>query len=509
MRPVSPAVPPLAGKRGLRMPARALGAAGLILALSSCVNLAPETRLPPLPVSDSWSEDTNTAAAQALADLDWAHYFQDADTRRLIGLALEHNRDLRLAVLRVREAEAAYRIQRSDQIPSIEVQGSSQRSRVPGDLSLTGQPSIQSQHQATVGLTNWEIDLWGRVRNLKDAALDEWLATDAARQAVQVALVRQVVDSVLALRELDQRAFLAGEAVRNRQQTLEIFLQRQAVGSSSELELTQVRTLLIQAQSLQAQLEQERAAALHALTLLVGADPGIQPTRGIALESMRLARLEPGLPSEVLVARPDIRAAEYQLRSAHARIGAARAAFLPRIALTSSAGSASAELDGLFDSGSKAWTFIPMIDIPIFTAGRLQASLDVAEVRRDMAVANYEKSIQTAFREVSDALSARQWLARQLEIQARMAQTQAERATLAQLRYDSGAAPYLEVLDAQRDLLTAQQQLVQIRRAWLSSQVALYAALGGGAGPAFAGPAASTPPVPAVSGSTPSTDTVP
>ncbi len=201
------------------------------------------------------------------------------------------------------------------------------------------------------------------------------------------------------------------------------------------------------------------------------------------------------------MARPDIRAAEYQLRSAHARIGAARAAFLPRIALTSAIGSASAELDGLFASGSKAWTFAPVIDIPIFTAGRLQANLDVAEVRRDIAVATYEKAIQTAFREVADALSVRQGTAEQMAVQARMAQTQAERANLAQMRYDSGAAPYLEVLDAKRDLLTAQQQLVQVRRAWLSSQVALYAALGGGASrvlaaPVVGQPAPATPSVP-------------
>ncbi len=461
---------------------RTLGAASLLLALTVCVNLAPRTETPPPPVADAWPDDTEAATVRALHDLNWANYFQDSDMRRLIGLALEHNRDLRLAVLRVREAEAAYRIQRSDLAPSVGAQGSVERSRVPGDLNVTGQSRVQSQNQASIGLTHWEIDLWGRIRNLQEAALDDWLATDAARQAVQVALVRQVADSVLALRELDQRAFLADEAVRNRSQSLDIFQQRKAAGSSSELELTQVRTLLIQAESLRVQLKQERAAAAHALTLLTGTDPGIAPTRSIDLEATRLTRLEPGLPSEVLLARPDIQAAEHRLRSAHARIGAARAAFLPRIALTSGLGTASAELDGLFGAGSRAWTFAPAIEIPIFTAGRLRANLDVAEVRRDMAVAAYEQNIQAAFREVADALSARQGLAEQMDIQARMSQTQAQRADLAQLRYDSGAAPYLEVLDAQRDLLTAQQQLVQIRRAWLSSQVALYAALGGGAG---------------------------
>ena len=462
---------------------RALGAVGLLLAVTACVDLAPRHATPPLPVANAWPADTGAETARALADLNWSHYFQDAEMRRLIGLALEHNRDLRLAVLRVREAEAAYRIQRSELPPSIGAQGQGTRAR---DIAapLPDQTVVQSKYQAAVGLTNWEIDFWGRIRNLKDAALDEWLATDAARQGVQTALIRQVADAVLALRELEQRAVLAREAVDNRRQSLDIFEQRRKIGSSSALELTQVRTLLIQAQSLSAQIEQQRAAARHALALLVGADPGPRSAVPVSLDATPLASLRPGLPADVLLARPDIRAAEFRLRAAHARIGAARAAFLPRISLTSSLGTASTELDSLFESGSRAWMFTPVIEIPIFTAGRLQANLEVAEVRRDMAVATYERDIQTAFREVSDALSARRWLAEQMEIQARMARTQAERATLAQLRYDSGAAPYLEVLDAQRDLLTAQQQLVQVRAAWLSSQVALFAALGGGAGPA-------------------------
>ncbi|CAM5778331.1 efflux transporter outer membrane subunit [Castellaniella caeni] len=466
---------------------RVLGTASLLLTLGACVNLAPPTKIPPLPVGNAWLTDTSAQTAQALTNLSWRHYFQDADMRRLIGLALEHNRDLRLAVLRVREAEATYRIRRADQLPAIGAQGQGTRAR---DMAppLPDQTLVQAKYQAAVGLTNWEIDFWGRVRNLKDAALDEWLASDAARQSVQVALVRQVADAVLSLRELEQRASLARNAVANRRQSLDIFQQRQQVGASSTLELTQVRTLLIQAQSLSAQIEQRRAAARHALALLVGTDPGSQPVTTISLEATPLALLQPGLPADVLLARPDIRAAEYQLRAAHARIGAARAAFLPRISLTSALGTASAELDGLFGSGGRTWLFSPVIEMPIFTAGRLRASLDVAEVRRDMAAATYERNIQIAFREVSDALSARQWLAAQLDIQTRMAQTQVERAALAQLRYDSGAAPYLEVLDAQRDLLNAQQQLVQVRGAWLSSQTALFAALGGGADPAADAP---------------------
>jgi outer membrane protein TolC len=240
---------------------RALGAVGLLLAVTACVDLAPRHATPPLPVANAWPADTGAETARALADLNWSHYFQDAEMRRLIGLALEHNRDLRLAVLRVREAEAAYRIQRSALPPSIGAQGQGTRAR---DIAapLPDQTVVQSKYQAAVGFTNWEIDFWGRIRNLKDAALDEWLATDAARQGVQTALIRQVADAVLALRELEQRAVLAREAVDNRKQSLDIFEQRRKIGSSSALELTQVRTLLIQAQSLSAQIEQQREPAL-------------------------------------------------------------------------------------------------------------------------------------------------------------------------------------------------------------------------------------------------------
>ena len=194
-----------------------------------------------------------------------------------------------------------------------------------------------------------------------------------------------------------------------------------------------------------------------------------------------MAALPAGLPSDLLTQRPDIVAAEHQLRAAHAQIGAARAAFFPRIALTSSLGTASAELGGLFDSGSSAWTFSPSISLPIFNGGRLRNNLNLTEVRRDLAVANYEKTVQGAFRDVSDALAARQWLARQLAIAQEGQAAQAERARLSQLRYDNGSSAFLDVLDAQRDLLVANQQTVQLRRALLSSQVSLYAALGGGA----------------------------
>ncbi|MCD9033237.1 efflux transporter outer membrane subunit [Luteimonas sp. Y-2-2-4F] len=468
----------------LRRSTRALrraAAGALAAALCGCASMAPRYEAPPPPVPAAWPDPAAAGATGVRADtLAWRDYFADPVLQRLIATALDHNRDLRVAALRVEEARAAFGIQRADQFPGLGLGAQAARARVPGDLNLSGVSAVGGEYRAEVGLSSWELDLWGRVRSLKDAALQQWLATEAGRRAVALALVAQVADGYLGLRELDERVALARRTVDTRQESFRIFSRRFDVGAASKLELTQVQTLLTQAQMLLAQLEQARAAQTYALGQLVGAHPGPLPAAAPFDETTVLAALAPGLPSQLLAARPDIVAAEHRLRGAHADIGAARAAFFPRIALTGSWGSASAELDGLFESGSRAWTFAPTLSLPIFEGGRLRASLDLSEVRRDIAVAEYERAIQTAFREVADALSARRWLAEQLEVQRTALQAQAERARLAQLRYDNGSSAYLEVLDAQRDLLAAEQQLVQARRALLSSQIALYAALGGG-----------------------------
>ena len=342
-----------------------------------------------------------------------------------------------------------------------------------------------------LGLASWELDFWGRVRSLKDAALQNYLATDAAAQAATLSLITQVADSYLTLRELDERLELTRETIASRAESLRIFRRRFDVGAISKLDLTQVETLWQQARALGADLERIRAEQAHALALLVGA-PLTLPVQKQPLDDAAVMReLPAGLPSDLLANRPDIVAAEHQLQAANANIGAARAAFLPSITLTGAFGTASAELDGLFSGASRAWNFAPSISLPIFDAGRRQSALDLAEARRDQAVAGYEKTIQAAFRDVSDALSARHWLAEQVEVLRATVAAQTERARLAQLRYDHGASPYLEVLDAQRDLLAAQQTLVQTRRALLSSRVGLYAALGGGTQAPAAATAAS------------------
>jgi multidrug efflux system outer membrane protein len=449
------------------------------LALAGCASMAPPYAPPPLPVAAQYPE-TDPAGAHA-ADIAWQAYFADARLQALIAQALAGNRDIRIAALRVEEARAAYGIQRAEQFPTIALGASGSRARVPGDLSVTGRPMTSAQYQTGLNVSAWELDFWGRVRSLKDSALQTLLASDEARRAVGVALVAQVANGYLGLRELDERVELARATVDSRAESLRIFTRRFEVGSISKLDLTQVETLLSQALSLSAQLEQARAVQAHALAQLVGGPVDLTPDTRRFDDASVLQPLHAGLPSALLTQRPDLMAAEHQLRAAQANIGAARAAFFPTISLTAAYGTASAELSGLFDSGSGAWNFAPRLVLPIFDAGRIRANMDLAEVRRDVAVANYEKSVQGAFREVADALSNRRWLALQVDIGKTTLAAQSERARLAKLRYDNGAAPYLEVLDAQRDLLTVEQQLVQTRRALLSSQVSLYAALGGGA----------------------------
>lgn len=445
--------------------------------LSGC-SLMPAYQTPPLPVAPDYPADAPSTSGRNAAQTGWRDYFADPQLRALIELALAHNRDLRAAIAQVEAARAAYGIQRADAYPAIDLGATGSRARTPADLSLTGQSRVGGQYQAGLYLTRWELDFWGRVRNLNEAARDEFLASDATRRAIELSLVAQVAQTYLSLCELDERIALARQAVASHEESFRIFSRRVAVGSTSKLELTQVETLLTQAQSLVSQLEPFRAAQAHALTQLTGAPaPSVAPTLD---DAQLLTELQTGLPSDLLTQRPDIIAAEWQLQAAHANINAARAAFFPRIALTGSLGTASAELDGLFRSGSGAWSFMPSISLPVFDGGRNRSGLEFAQARRDLALAQYEKTVQTAFREVADALSGRHGLEDQVKTQNRTLAAQRERARLAKLRYQNGAATYLEVLDAERGLLAAEQLQVQTRRALLASRVTLYAALGGG-----------------------------
>ncbi len=410
----------------------------------------------------------------------WREYFRDDSLRALIEQALQGNRDLRMASLRIVEARQAMQIQRADLFPSLVLQAGSDRARIPADLSLTGRSMVSSQYQAAVAVANWEPDVWNRLGSRDESARQSYLASAEARNAFTVILVAEVADAYFSLRELDERVAIANQTLASRAETLRIFRRRVEAGSTSRLNLTQVQVLNDQAQSLGNQLSLAREQQLNALTALVGQPLTALAGAGALPDEAFLADLDPGLPSALLLWRPDIVQAEHQLLAANANIEAARAAFFPRIDLTGGFGTASAGLSRLFQAGSRAWTFSPTISLPIFDHGRLRANLYATEARQAIAVANYEKAIQQAFREVADALAARQWLASQQQVAVRTLTAQTERARLAQMRFDNGAAAFLEVLDAQRDLLAARQQVIQVRRALLSNRVSLYAALGGG-----------------------------
>ena len=446
-------------------------AAGLAVLLAGCAPLAPQ------PAADAGlpGRYATEAGEAAVAPPAWRDYFADPALQAQIQQALGHNRDRALALARLDEARALAGLQASQRAPQIVLDAQGQRARVPADLNLTRRPLLGDQFQFGLGLASWELDLWGRLASLDTAACQAWLASDAAAQALTLSLVHQVAQTWLQLAELDERLRLARRALDSREETLRIFTRRVEVGATSRLALTQVQLLQTQAAALVSQLQQQREAQWQALTLLTGGAPAAGEPHLTALAPLRA-----GLPAELLRQRPDLVAAEHQLRAADANVQAARAAYLPRISLTAAFGSASAELSGLLKTGSSAWSFTPDVALPLLDGGRREQNLAVQQARRQQAMLAYERAVQGALRDVNDALSARQRYAEQLDIAGQTLAAQAERARLALRRYDTGAAAFLEVLDAQRDLLAAEQQQVQARRALLASQASLYAALGGG-----------------------------
>lgn len=454
---------------------------GTLLVLVGC-SLAPpyERQVPPL--AQGFNVEGLSISSSSLANyqLGWDQFFGDAHLSELLTIALENNRNLHVAMQRVEESRALYGIQRADQLPNISTGALAGRSRVAADLSPSGSAVTSSQYQATLNLSTWELDFWGRVRNLKDAALESFLGSEEAKRAVYISLIAQVANNYLLQRELDERLVTARQTLTSREESYRIMRRRYEVGSASKLDATQAELLLNQARVELAILERQREQSHNALVLLAGIPLEPESRTLSQVEGSFIQDLAPGLPSDVLLNRPDVLAAEHRLKAANANIGAARAAFFPRIVLTGSFGSASSELDGLFGAGSKTWSFLPSLSLPIFDAGRNQANLALAEARRNIAVADYEQTIQSAFREVADALADRRWLARQVEVQRASLVTHTERTRLAQLRYQSGSASYLEVLDAERNRFIAEQALVQTRRTLLASAVNLYAALGGG-----------------------------
>ncbi len=445
------------------------------LALAGCASMAPTYERPAAPVATQWPVPQGSATQAKATDLGWREFFTDARLQALIEQALANNRDLRVAVLNVQRAQAQYGVQQADRLPSVNAAAAQSATRSPGG-------SISRQYTATLGISAWELDLFGRVKSLNDAALQQYLATDDARRSAQLSLVAEVAGAYLTLAADQEKLRLAEQTLLSRQDGLRLTQRLQAAGVASTLDLRQAEIAAETAQTDLAGLTTQVAQDRNALALLVGQPltPEQLPVAGAATAVTQAAELAAGLPSEVLLARPDVQQAERTLRAANANIGAARAAFFPRISLTASAGSASGELDGLFRSGSGLWTFMPQVSLPIFDAGRNQANLSIAQVDRDIALAQYEKAIQAAFRNVADALAARATLGQQIASQQRLvAQTQ-DALRLAEARFSQGLDDRLATLDAQRSLYAAEQGLISSRLAQQVNRVTLYKVLAGG-----------------------------
>ena len=452
----------------------------LALVMAGCVNLAPKYERPAAPVAGAFPtvEGTvnsgNAVANEAPAAIAWQRFFTDPRLQQLIKAALANNRDLRVAILNIEAARAQYQIQRSNQFPAI-------NAGITGQRQTTGKDQpISSVYQAGLSVSAFELDFFSRVRNLSDAALAQFLATEEARKTAQISLIAQVGNTYLTFLADEELLALTQQTLKTREESLRLTNLRFENGVSSKLDLQQAVSLVEQARTTLAQAQRQRAQDLNLLTLLIGQPIPDNLPAGATLATTNLPDLPAGMPSDLLTTRPDIRSAEQQLVAANANIGAARANYFPRITLTGSAGTASSELSGLFKSGTFGWTFAPQAILPLFDFGRTRAGVESARAQRDIAVAQYEKSIQTAFREVADALAGQATYSEQLRAQQAVAAAETDRFNLSDLRYRNGTASYLDLLDAQRSLFTAQQQAIQANLLRLQNQVTLYRVLGGG-----------------------------
>lgn len=461
---------------GLR--GRAGWAVGLLLVLSSGCSLIPEYQRPAAPVPRHFPGATSPAET-ALPP--WRDYFSDPVLQQLIEAALANNRNLRIAVARVQEARGLAGIARADRFPSVNAQASENASRTPSDiLNSTQARTISRRFDVGLALTAFELDFWGRTAALSEAAQAQYLATDEAARSFSISLIGDVAITWFQLSELGERERMTEEALRNREENIGLLRKRRDAGFANDLDVYAAESLVETLRVQLSELRRQRLQTENALRLLTGTTVALPvPADTVALPA--IAELAPGLPSDVLLRRPDVRAAEQRLIAANANIGAARAAFFPRIALTAGYGTASRSLSGLFGAGSHAWSFQPVLTLPLFNAGGADANLDAVLARKTVAVADYEKTIQQAFSEVSDALAARSTYSEQLNAQLAGLRAQQERYRRVKAREEAGVANYLEVLDANRDVLNAAQSAVTLRRQVLSTAAALYKSLGGGA----------------------------
>ncbi|BDT69420.1 outer membrane protein OprM [Comamonadaceae bacterium OS-1] len=460
------------------MPFFKLTSLALAIVLAGCSSLAPHYERPAAPVPAVFP--TASASGQA-ADIDWRDFFADAKLRSLIDLALANNRDLRVAVLNIAQARAQYRVQDAAAWPTLNATGSGSASRTPASLSGTGQAVVGHQYSASIGTSAYELDLFGRVRSLNAQALESYLSTAEARRSTQISLVAEVASAYLTWSADLDRLALARQTLQSQSDTYGLTQRRFELGTDSALTLRQQQTSVESARVDVASYTAQVALDQNALALLLGtAVPADLAPTGLATRVSALPDLPAGLPSDLLQRRPDILQAEHTLQAASYNIGAARAAFYPRISLTASAGSSSTDLAGLFKAGAGAWSFVPQITLPLFDGGANQANLDIATVTRDIHIAQYEKTIQTAFREVADALAQRSNLGDQLSAQQALVDATADSFQLSNARYQRGVDSYLDVMVTQRSLYAAQQGLIGTQLSRLANEVTLYKVLGGG-----------------------------
>jgi multidrug efflux system outer membrane protein len=457
----------------------------IIVFLPSGCTMAPQYTRPAAPVPAEWptgpayNETKLAVSAEVAAKLAWKEFITDERLQKVIETAMHNNRDLRLAVLNVERARAYYGIQRAELLPTVDAVGSMSKSRVPADLSSSGTMTTYEQYDVNLGISSWEIDFFGRIRSLKDKALEEYLATDQARRNSQIMLISTVAQAYLALAADRDALRLVSSTLESREATYNMIQKRYDVGIASGLDLRRAQSQVDMARGDVARYTLLAAQDENALNLLVGSP--VMPT----LLPSDLSGFNPpkeitcSLRSELLLERPDVLAAEHRLKAANANIGAARAAFFPRISLTTSFGTASADLSGLFKDGSGTWGFAPQIVMPIFDA-RTWYAYDVTKIEKEISVAEYEKTIQTAFREVADALADKGTINQRVAAQQSMVQALAETYRLSYARYTKGIDDYFSVLDAQRSLYAAQQVLIYLQLSRYTNLVTLYKVLGGG-----------------------------
>jgi outer membrane protein, multidrug efflux system len=459
---------------------------GVFICLSGCT-MAPKYTRPKAPVPADWPrgaayrETLSATNAPDVSNLRWREFFTDDKLQKLIETALTNNRDLRIAALNVERARAMYGIQRGELLPAINAAGSGSKASLPADLSGATPPKrvTVERYDANLGVASWEIDFFGYIRSLKNEALHNYLATEQARRSAQILLVSSVANAYLSFAADRENLTLAETTLVAQQDTYKLIKRRHDLDLVSELDLYRAQTPVDIARRDVARYVQQVAQDENALNLLVGS-PVLSALLPTELSSVTPPKeINAGVSSEVLLRRPDVLQAENLLKAANADIGAARAAFFPRISLTAAIGTASSDLSGLFKAGSGAWSYAPQIVMPIFDA-RTWSAHRAAKVQREIAVTQYEKAIQSAFREVADALAVRGTVDQQVSAQQSLVNAFAETYRLSTSRYDKGIDSYLGVLDAQRSLFAAQQGLVFLRLAKLANDVRLYAVLGGG-----------------------------